>query len=902
VERWGRRWYRWGLRLLPEWLREESGPDMVTAFLQGQRAALEGGLSALIGFWLRELGGLLRTAWAARHPDRWTQRTVPDQTAHAHRPFPSHRPDMDNVRQDIRSAIRTFVRRPALLLLSVFTLALGIGSSTAMFSVIDSVLLRPLDYPEPSELHAVYPAWPQLVGHPTLGDLALRGTWSWPEFWLVAEQQEVFERVGAFSTGAVTLTSDESRPERISVVNASLDVLPALGATTRLGRIFEPGDGSDEDRVVMLTHGTWRDRYGGDPNIVGRTIRLNGGSYEVIGVLTEDFELTGVTTSLWLPTVGSSTDAGLGNHGTTRAIGRLAEGVTKDQARAEVARILQSLPPEHGEHDATVEPLQAELTRNVRPALMIMLAASGLLLLVACGNVAALLVGAGIERERDLAVRGAVGASRGRLSQQLLTESAILALLGAAGGILLATLTTRALAFLAPPDVPRLAEVVVDGRILGFAIALSVVCGIASGLVPALSLSATELAGSMGTLRTLGGRRARLQAGLVAGELALATVLLVGGVLLTRTVSALNRVDPGFDHEGLVNVSIALPSNRFRDEEGAFDSQAAWTYQREIADALSSLPGVQRAVTASAPPFFGWRANNGVLPEAWPDPDNPPVAERRFVSPGYFHFMGIPILEGREFEPAEDDPEGDPVVIVSRGLAELAWPGESAVGKRLEYFDNRDARVVGVAGDIRDEQLQRTTELAFYAPTRQGGGAGWPLIVRTASGGASDLIPGIRERIWSVDPDLPITRAVTTEELMADQLAEQLYRARLMTVFAGLAGFFAMLGIYGVTSRSVRRRTREMGLRVALGAERSQVRRMVTVEAMRLALVGVVLGLVGALAVGGALERFLWGVTRTDPLTLVAVGLGLPLLAGLAALPPARRATRVDPLVALRAE
>lgn len=870
---------------------------MVRAFREGQAEALARGVGrGLLVHWLRETAGLVRTAWRARHPDGWARRTAPASGDSN----PPHRPTMDSLSSDLRFAFRTFTRRPALYLVAVVTLCLGIGSSTAMFSVIDSVLLRPLDYPEPDEIHAVYPSWPELVDHPTLGDLALRGTWSWPELWLVAEQQDVFDRFAGYSSSQVTLDPDEGRPERVSVGVASYPLFPMLGARTRIGRLFDQGDGRDGRDVVLLSFETWRDRFGSDPDILERTLRINDHSYGVAGVLAEGFEVTGVRAQMWLPRTGSSTDQGMGNHGTTKALGRLAAGVTRERASEEVERILRTLPPEHGLHGATVEPFQAELTRDVRPVLLLMLASSGLLLLVACGNVAAILLGAGIDRERELAVRGAIGASRGRLAQQLLTESTVLALTGAAGGIALTTLTVRGLTFLAPPGVPRLADVAVDASVLGFAVGVSAACGILFGLIPAVSLSSTDLAGSMGSSRTTGGRRARLQSAVVVGELAMATVLIVGGVLLARTVSALDRVDPGFDRDGLVALSLAWPSQRFDTGDDEADAAAYRAYAREIIDAVASLPGVQGVHTSTAPPFFGWRGNNPLVPEGWADPDNPPIAERRFVTPGYLGFMGIPLIEGRDLEAADFDVGAEPVVVVSQGFAQLAWPGESALGRRVDHWV-AGARVVGVAGDIRDERLDARTELAYYAPNAPFIGPGSPLVIRV-TGDPSALVPAIRERIWSVDSDVPITRVATTEELMSDRLSGQVYRARLMAVFASLAGLFALLGIYGVTSRSVARRTQEMGLRVALGADRGRVHGLVTLEAVRLSVAGVVLGVVVALALGGVLERFLWGVTRTDPLTLAAVGLGLPLLAALAAAPPARRATRVDPLVALKAE
>ncbi len=893
--RWG---YRAALAVLPAWLRDRVGADMLRTFdeRQGDTLGRAGRLAplALLVLWLREIADLARTAYRSRRPDAWARRTSASELTSR------HGPTMDHLRTDLRFALRTFVRRPGMSLLALVTLGLGIGSSTAMFSVVDSVLLRPLPYPEPDRIVRVYPTWPELVGHPTLGDLALRGTWSWPEFWLVAEQQEVFDGIGGYYGTEVTLDRDGARPERIAAGMASRDLFTVLGAQVHVGRLFGDEDGGEGSATALLSYDAWQSLYASDPDVLGRSIRINDRPRTIVGVLAKGFSVVGVDALVWLPVRGRSTDDGLGNHGGTRAVARLGPGVGMDRARDEVARILGTLPKEHGRHGANVFSFQSELTRRAKPVLLVMLAASGLLLVVACGNVAALLLGAGIDRERELAVRGAVGATRGRLAQQLLTESVLLTLAASLGGIGLAKLTTRVLALLAPPDVPRLAQASVDGTVLAFAVGLAVACGVVFGLIPAMSLSHTELARAIGSTRTTGGRRARLQSLVVVGELALATLLLVGATLLGRTVLALGAVDPGFDAERLIAVSIAFPYSRFDTGDAAADAAAANAYRIRLAEALEGLAGVEGVESSSSPPFFGWRANNDVLPEGWPDDRTAPIAERRFVGGGYFAFMHIPLAEGRDFDRSDDREDAEPVVIVSRGLAELAWPGESALGRSLGYW-GRTARVVGVAEDVNDEGLEGSTSLAFYAPSAAGAGAGAPFLIRTA-GDPAAMVAGIRDRIWSVDPDVPITRVATMREMMSDNISDQVFRARLMGVFAALAGAFALLGVYGVTSRSVARRTREMGLRVALGAGRGSVRGLVTKEALRLAALGAVAGLAASVAVGGVLQSFLWGVGRTDPLTLALVGGGLILFAVLAALPPALRATRVDPLEALRTE
>lgn len=902
MERWGWVLFDFVSRALPRWLRKRAGEAMRASFAQRQREILAySGAAALISFWIRECVGLLQTAYRSRHPDDWARRTKPRTASSATPGSKSLRNSMRNLIADLRFAVRSFMRRPAVGLLAVVNLSLGIGASTAMFSVIESVLLQPLPYPEPENLYSVYPAWPELRGHPTLGDLADRGTWSWPEFFTVAEQQSAFASLAAWQNFSVTLSGD-GRPERISMTEVTHEFFSMLGVNALLGRLFDAGDGVDgSENVVVLSAGYWRDRFGANPDIIGQSVRLNDRPYTVVGVLPDDFRVTGVSSRMWRPKTGSPTDAGMGNHGGTRAMGRLTAGATAAQARAEVARILQeALPAGHGEHDASVFSRQSEETRTVRPVLIGLLVASGLLLLVACGNVAALLLGAGIDRERELAVRGAIGASRGRIFQQLISESTFLAAIGALGGVGVAAAATKVVVSLAPGGVPRLEDAALNPMVLLFAVALALLFGLGFGSIPAVSLSGQDLASSMGSSRTTGSGRTRLQSAVVVGELALATLLLVAGALLGRTVTALDRVNPGFAHEGLVVTSVAPPASLFRGDDQEARLATIDQYYQSMLDEIGAIPGVTAVAVSSVPPFFGYRGNNGVQPEGWDESQSAPMAERRFVSLGYFETLGIPIVDGRAFDRTDDVVGGAPTVIVSKGLADLAWPGESAVGKKLSHWV-RDATVVGVAATIRDEDLQRETELAYYAPARQSNAVQGPFVIRT-SGDPTAIIPTVRERIWSVDPDVPITRSEVMTDLMANDIAAQRFRARLMVLFAGLAGLFAMMGIYGVTTRSVARRTQEMGLRVALGADTGQVRSLVTWHAVRLAAAGVAAGLIAAVAVGGVLERFLWGISRFDPVTFATVAIALPLFAAITAIPPARRATKVSPLVALKAE
>lgn len=891
------RLYVLGLAFLPNWLRDEAAAEMRAAFVQGQREAGRFGHRALMGFWAREFAGLCLTAYRSRHPDSWTRRTSGVSAARRSQPTKdiSLGLTMDHLLADLHYAFRTLVRRPAVTLLVVLTLSLGIGASTAMFSVVQSVLLRALPYPQPERLVSVYPGWPDMRGHPTLGDMAERGTWSWPEFFGVVEHQTVFRRIAAYEGRDATRTGD-GPAQRVSGVRTTWQLFPMLGVAPHLGRLFNEDD-ERESRVVVLSHGNWKDRFGSDPDAIGRSITLNDEAYEVVGVLPPGFRVadTGAA-EFWFPMTGSFTMAGVGNHGATRAVARLADGVSVQQAKSEITQIFGSiLDADHGEHEAFVFLRQADETRRERPVLLVMLAASVLLLLVACGNAAAFLLGTGLDREREIAVRGALGATRRRMTLQLLVESALLGGVSVVGGVVAAVGLSKLMLLIAPDAVPGLERASIDGVVLGFSVLTSLIFGVGFGLIPALSLSNVDLASAMGSGRSTSSRRAGLQSAVVVGELALACILVVSGVLLMRTVGALGDVDTGFETEHLAVVIVATPVQRFRDEDGETDSEALEAYQRRMVEEIEAIPGVLSVSTTSVPPFTSWRGNNNVEPENW-DPTRPsPIAERRFVSPDFFETIGIEIVQGRGFTPEDGVTDAPPVVVISEGLADLGWPDSSPVGRPLRFW-GRDATVVGVAGNVRDERVEDVTELAFYAP-----GYGGSFLIRTA-GDPANLVPVVRDRVWSVDADAPILVASTVTDLVAASIAEEVYRARLMGVFAALAGLLAMLGIYGVTSRAVSRRTREIGIRVALGANRGRVWHMVFQQAFRLGVFGAVVGIAGSLVVSRFLESFLWGVSSGDPVTLVSVFVGLPLLTALAAVLPAWRATRVDPLEALRAE
>ena len=802
---------------------------------------------------------------------------------------------METLRSDLTYVVRTTLRRPATALICVLTLSLGVGASTAMFSVVESVLFRPLPYPEPERLVSVYPGWPDMRGHPTLGGLADRGSWSWPEYFGVAERQTVFEAMAAYELNEFVTLHGEGPPERVEVALATWELFPMLGVVPAAGRLFDSGD-RRESGVLLLSQAEWQTRYGGEPDALGRVLTIDDRPHVIVGVLPESFTVEGERPPFWTVMTGSLTDEGIANHGSTRTLARLAPGMTIDRAAAELTNIFTDvLPPDHGTHVGSIFPRHADETRRARPIILMMLGASVLLLLVACGNAAALLLGAGMDRERELAIRGAVGASRGRLITQLVTESAVLGTLAGLGGLIAAILLTEVLLFVAPSGIPGLAQASIDGVVLAFALGTAVACGVACGMIPGLSLSTVHVAGAIGSSRGTTQGRARLQSTVVVVELAFATVLTVSGLLLARTVMALGAVDPAFDIDPLAVVAVDVPDERFVSAEGEPDFAALFAYYRRMREEVAAIAGVEAVASTSVPPLTGYRQNNAVVPEGWDSTRAVPSAERRFVSDNFFDVSGIDLVDGRAFESA-DYTDADPdVVIVSRGLAELAWPGESALGKRLGY-EAAEGLVVGVAENVNDERLQDPTLLAYYLPIEYG-----QLLVR-ALGDPAVLLPSIRERISAVDGSVPVTMASPLSELVAAEMLDEGYRARLMAIFAVFAAALALLGVYGVTSRSVARRTKELGIRLALGARTVSVHRMITAQAVQLALYGVLAGIGLALVGGGILARFTWGVSVADPLALAAVLLVFPAFAAVAALGPARRATRVDPLEVLNAE
>jgi predicted permease len=891
-ERLAQAFFRAWLHLLPKAFRERVADELLEVF-RSRRAAARG-LRATLRAWTLELSGVLITAVRARLDD--PLRLHPRLRSN---PKGVH---VERLLQDIRFAARFMTRRPSLTVPAVLTLGLGIAVSTAMFSVLDAVVLRPLPFPDPDELVSVYIQNPEFVGHPTMSEIAERGSLSYPEYRALREGSgDVLAGLAPLrlgSGGVIAVFGDES--ELIRGAGTDVDLFSrVLRVRPLLGRVFSDEDRS-EGRPVLISEGLWIRRFAADPQVVGRSLYFETTPYTIIGVLPATAQLDGYPVEAW--TLWGADERW--NAHELFAIGRLAEGLSQDDAAERLSSVLASATPAgHTAHDVSVFPRRQDETRNVRGSIWMLALAALVLLGVACGNVAALQVGAGLDRDHELSLRAALGAGRGRLIGQLLAESSLLAVIAAGVGIALAGATTRLLVLFAPSGVPGIQHATLDARALVFAAATGAASAVLFGLVPAFALARAESRpAAAGTARARRAGRTRVQGALVVAELALATLMLVGAGLLGRTLIALDSTDLGFDADETLALRVTAPDSRLfagvdMSDNAALD-EAVDAFLRSLVEPLAALPGVRGVAITSVAPLTPDRGNNDVEPEGYTGETL--LAERRFVSPNYFDVLGTGLVEGRSFTSDDDVPGAPGVVVVSESLARAAWPGESAVGKRLRYWD-RDNVVVGVAEDIRDEEVQAGTALAFYAPRRQAGEQGGSLILRT-DGPAERLVETVREVVQQTDRSVVINFARPLSDFASDHIASQRYRARLIVVFSLLATIFSLMGVYGITTRSVASRTRELGIRTALGARRDDLVTGVLGQALRLAAFGAVLGVGISFVVTRGIETYLWGVGRTDPLTLVGAALLLATASILSALAPALRAGRADPMQALRAE
>ncbi|HYN83898.1 MAG TPA: ABC transporter permease [Pyrinomonadaceae bacterium] len=812
---------------------------------------------------------------------------------------------LDELAQDLRFGLRLLSKKPGFTAVAVLTLALGVGANTAIFSVVNALILRPLPLPEAESL--------VLLFEQSKKSGALSSV-SYPNFKDYREGMSTLEAAATFRLSGATLTGT-GEPERLQAARVSSDFFRVLRVGPHAGRLFAPEeDAPGGARVVVITHGLWQRRFGADPSVVGRTITLDDNAHTVVGVLPHGFEFPYHIKGAELFSTIAHEGSNLAERGAraTQVVARLRDGASMEQARAEATALAARLEEQYRDRNAgvgaTVIGLQDHLVGGVRPALWTLLGAVGFVLLIACSNVANLLLVRATARQREIAVRTALGASRRRIVRQLLTESLLLSLLAGACGLLLAVWGVGALVSLSPGDIPRLESVRLDPRVLAFTFAVSLLTGVLFGLVPALRASKPELTeslkeGSRGTNARPG--RQRVRGALIAGELALALMLLVGAGLLLKSFWRLQAVDPGFDPQNVLTMRINLPRARYAD--GA--SRAAFV--GDVTERVRGLAGVRSVAFGGPVPFSSGDIGSSFRIEgrAEPEPGSEPGASFRGVTPDYFRALGMPLLRGRDFAAGDVRGAATGAAIVNETLARKYFAGEDPLGKVLvgvgvtsgDEAEPRRWEVVGVVGDVRHSGLSVEPGGEIYLPYTQQPWTGGYLVVKTSVEPMS-LAAAVRAELRAVDKDQAVAEVRPLEQMIAGTVARPRFYAALLTIFACVGLVLAVVGVYGVISYSVTERTHEIGIRMALGARAPDILRMVIGGGMRYVLVGVFAGLVASLSLARVIESLLFGVSAWDPLTFAAVSALATAVALLACYVPAKRATRVDPMVALRYE
>ncbi|HLF85316.1 MAG TPA: ABC transporter permease [Blastocatellia bacterium] len=805
---------------------------------------------------------------------------------------------METFLHDLRYALRTMLKSPGFTAVAVLALALGIGANTAIFSVVNSVLLRPLPYKDPGRLVHVHRMQAPIE----------RGPISRPDFFEWRDKQEVFSGIGAYQFQVLNLTGSD-QAEKVIGARVTGNFFSLFDVPPAAGRFFGPSeDQPGASRVVVISYGLWQRRFGGEADLIGQNITANGDSYTVIGVAPASFQFPR-RIDIWKPAILDEQKAQRGSN-YLKVIARLKDGVSETQAEAQMNQIAAALARQYPDNDANltvmIVPLLEEQVRNLRGVLLIMLGAVSFVLLIACSNVANLSLARAATRTREFAIRTALGASRRRIVRQLLTESLLLALAGGALGVLLSMLGVRLLVTLAPAGLPRLNEVAIDLWVLGFTFALSLLAGMVFGLAPALQVSKPDLNEALkeGSRGSSEGQRTLLRRGLVVVEIALSLVLLVGAGLLIGSIKRLTEVSPGFDPTTSLAADISFPYTPAASGADAHPAKQANNFLSEARLKISALPGVQFVGAINDLPVTGRGSVNGGFNVEGKPPFNPgeaPVAEFRQVTPGYFESIGIPVLRGRTLNDADlsKKPEN---VVVNETFAKLFIGDEDPIGKRVKALDGLPHEIVGVVGDARQWGLDRQASAEIYFSFAQLSlGQEATLVVRTGGDPAS-LAAAVRNAIGEVTHEAPITRIRPMTEVVEESMASSRFNMILMTIFAGVALMMASIGLYGVISYSVSQRTHEIGIRMALGASRPSVLGLVLRNGMSLALIGVGLGVGAALGLTRLMASLLYGVSPTDPITFIVISLVLTGVALVACFVPANRATRVDPMIALRYE
>jgi putative ABC transport system permease protein len=804
---------------------------------------------------------------------------------------------MRDLLQDFRYAARLLLRSPGFTLIAVAALALGIGANTAIFTVVDTLLRRPLPYADPDRLAVV---WEHNLPRDRKDNVVSPGNFiHWREL------NQSFEELSAVSMSfRITLTGAGDAVE-LPVQFVSGTLFGVLGVKPAIGRDFVPQEDAPGARVVTISDRLWRQRFGANPGIVNQTITLNGLPNLVAGVMPPGFSILDKNVDVW-STIGLPPAARNPRGRWICVVGRVKDGVTMAQAQDDMKRVHAELtrrfPDANSGWSANVVPLKQQLTGGVRPALWVMLGAVGFVLLIACANVGNLVLARATARQRELAVRAALGASRGRLIRQMLAESLLLSFIGAAGGLLLAWWAMVALRSTVAERLPiaRLEQVGIDGTVLVFTAAVALLSAVIFGVAPALTSAGPKLTDTLkdGGRSGSAARGARVRSAFVIVEIALALVLLVGAGLLLRSFIALLRVDAGFDPSRTMTVKVSIPQSKY---DNAAKQQA---FFNQLFERLDALPGVIAAGGTSFLPLNGLGAATGFeivgLPK--PAPGQAPVTDVRVVTHNYFKAMGVPLLRGRDFD-SRDAGTGVRRVIVNQSLATKHFPNQDPIGKSIivAWNDAGPDEIVGVVGDVRQQDLETEARATIYWPPSRFTYPFMTVAIRT-SGDPRSIVSGAVGALQQLDPNVAAADVKTMEEVIDTSVAQRRLTMLMLAIFAGLALVLAAVGIYGVIGYSVSQRTQEIGIRMALGAQRATIMRMVVGQAMTLAAIGLVAGGIGAWLLTRLMQKLLFGVEPSDPLTFASVAGLLALVAGVAALVPALRATRVDPVVALRAD
>ncbi len=803
---------------------------------------------------------------------------------------------------DLRYAIRQLLKSPGFAAVAILTLALGIGANTAIFSVVDAVLFHPLAFKEPSRLMAIWETNEQPGAEANHRNEVAKGN-----FYDWRAQNQVFEQIAALTYGSFNLTGVD-QPERVQGAAVSFNYFDTLGVQPAVGRSFRAEEEkADAPRVALISDSFWQRSFGGDKNLVGTTRTFNGEPFTIAGIMPREFEVqfpANLPVEFWTPLRrGAGDDDRIAHY--IYVLGRLKQGISLEQAQAGMNVIARQLRQQYPESNAAagvnIIPLHRQLVGDVQPYLYLLFAAVGFVLLIACANVANLMLARLASRRKEIAVRLALGAGRGRLIRQLLTESLLLSAIGGALGLLLAVWGIDVLRGIAPADLPRLSEIALSGPVFSWTLGLLLFTGIISGLAPALQASRPDLNRSLqeSGRTSVGPSRSRLSRLLVISEIALALLLLTGAGLMIRSSTRLQEVNPGFEPKNLLTLNISLPRQKYPE------TQAANVFFANLLERIGQLPGVLGVGGVDPLPMTGSDSSSSILIEGQPIV---PQAERasagnRLVTAGYFAAMKIPLLEGRALT-VQDRAETPPVLVVNESFARRFFPGQGALGKRIGLEDDgklRWAEIIGVVGNVKHQKLDAEIKPEMFESYLQSPRRFMTVVVRTASEPTA-MVGAIREQVLALDRNQPVFEIETMEKRVAESVARSRFVMLLLGIFATLALTLAAVGIYGVMAYSVSLRRKEIGIRMALGARKGQVVRLVVREGMVLAGIGLAFGIIVSVGLTRIIASLLFGIGPTDPITLASVSLVLGGVAFLACCIPARRASGVDPIVALRSE